>query len=130
MPASLHHTVKYNRRTPQLLPGRDLPSHAGLRVGVLENFEGHISVRYMGQAIHFQEAPPRPGLLRAVAAAFAQVSDDSQGDVAANCRLQENLTILETGDVDRLRRIRKSRARQGRKSTRRMKAIGQAVQGA
>ena len=65
-------TVKYNTRTLQLLPGTDRPSYAGLQVEIHENLEGLISVQYLGRVIPTQEAPPRPGLLRAVAASCAR----------------------------------------------------------
>ena len=126
--AARDNTVKYNKRTLQLLPGRDLPSYAGLQVEVLEDLEDRISVQYLGQTINTQEAPPRPGLLRAVAAARAQVSGESQRGVAVNGRWQESLATLETGEVDRPRRTRKSRVKQDRKPTPRQRTIWQAVQ--
>ena len=121
-------TVKYNKRTLQLLPGGDLPSYAGLQVEVHEDLEGCISVQYLGQTIATQEAPPRPGLLRAAAAARAQGNGESQWGIAVNGRWQKSLAILETGDVDRPRRTRKSRAKRDRKPTPRQMTIWQAVQ--
>ena len=80
-------TVKYNTRTLQLLPGsncclvRIAPATPDFRRKytrtIHENLEGLISVQYLGQAIATQEAPPRPGLLRA-AAARAQGSGEGQ----------------------------------------------------
>ena len=57
-------TVKYRWRTLQLLPGMERPSYAGTVVEVLEGPDGHLAVRYQGEIIPSQEAPPRPGILR------------------------------------------------------------------
>ena len=65
-------TVKYRWRTLQLLPGRDRPSYAGARVDVLEGPDGELAVRYHGQTIRTQLAPPRAGVLRASRSALAQ----------------------------------------------------------
>ena len=99
-----------------------------MQVEVLEDLEGRIAVQYLGQTINTQEAPLRPGLLRAVAAARAQVSGEIQRVVAVNGRWQESLATLETGEVDRPRRPRKSRVKQDRKPTPRQRTIWQAVQ--
>ena len=120
-------TVKYNTRTLQLLPGTDRPSYAGLQVEIHENLEGLISVQYLGRVIPTQEAPPRPGLLRAVAAR-AQGGDEGQWGRAVNGRWQESLATLETGNVDRPRRTRKSRAKLDRPPTPRQRTIWKSVQ--
>ena len=120
-------TVKYNTRTLQLLPGTDRPSYAGLQVEIHENLEGLISVQYLGRVIPTQEAPPRPGLLRAVAAR-AQGGDEGQWSMAVNGRWQESLATLETGNVDRPRRTRKSRAKLDRQPTPRQRTIWKSVQ--
>ena len=120
-------TVKYNTRTLQLPPGTDRPSYAGLQVEIHENLEGLISVQYLGQAMATQEAPPRPGLLRA-AAARAQGSGEGQWSMAVNGRWQESLATLETGNVDRPRRTRKSRAKLDRQPTPRQRDIWKSVQ--
>ena len=57
-------TVKYRWRTLQLLPGMERPSYAGTVVEVLEGLDGQLAVRYQGEIIPSQEAPPRPGILR------------------------------------------------------------------
>ena len=118
-------TVKYNTRTLQLLSGTDRPSYAGLQVEIHENPDGPISVQYSGQAISIQEAPPRPGLLRA-AAPRAQGCGEGQ----FNGRWQESLATLETGNVDRPRRTRKSRAKLNRQPTPRQRTIWKSVQAA
>ena len=57
-------TVKYRWRTLQLLPGTERRSYAGAVVDVLEGLDGQLAVRYRGEIIPSQEAPPRPGILR------------------------------------------------------------------
>ena len=57
-------TVKYRWRTLQLLPGTERRSYAGAAVDVLEGLDGQLAVRYQGEIIASQEAPPRPGILR------------------------------------------------------------------
>ena len=58
-------TVKYNWRTLQLLPGKERSSYAGAQLEVHEGLDGQLLVQYRGRTIPTQEAPPRPGLLRA-----------------------------------------------------------------
>ena len=58
-------TVKYNWRTLQLLPGKERPSYAGAQMEVHEGLDGQLLVQYQGRTIPTQEAPPRPGVLRA-----------------------------------------------------------------
>ncbi len=57
-------TLKYHRRTLQLLPDGTRPSYAGLQAEVQEDLEGRLLVQYLGQTIPNQEAPPRPSLLK------------------------------------------------------------------
>ena len=57
-------TVKYRWRTLQLLPDMERPSYAGAVVGVMEGLDGQLAVRYQGEIIPRQEAPPRPSILR------------------------------------------------------------------
>ena len=58
-------TVKYQWRTLQLLPSTERPSFAGVQVKVLEHTDGRLQIRYQGEIIPCQQAPPRPGVLRA-----------------------------------------------------------------
>ncbi len=58
-------TVKYNWHTLQLLPSMERPSYAGVQVEVQERSDGRLVVRYQDRTIPTQEAPPRPGVLRA-----------------------------------------------------------------
>ena len=57
-------TVKCGKHTLQLPLDQKYPSHAGLRVEVLEHTDGRLTVQYDGDAIHHQEAPPSLGVLR------------------------------------------------------------------
>ena len=54
-------TVKYHWRVLQLLPDRERPSYAGLRVEVLERPDGELIVQYQGHSVAMQEPPPRMG---------------------------------------------------------------------
>ena len=63
-------TVKYRWRTLQLLPGTERPSYAGAVVEVLEGLDGRLAVRYQGEIVPSQEAPPRPGMLRSFNGSF------------------------------------------------------------
>ena len=58
-------TVKYQRRTLQLLTRTERPSYAGARVEVLERSDGRLQVRHDGEIVPCRPAPPRPGALRA-----------------------------------------------------------------
>ena len=57
-------TIKFQRRTLQLLPGLERRSYAGASVVVLEGLDGRLSVQHDGRIIAVQEAPPSPGTLR------------------------------------------------------------------
>ena len=61
----MDNTVRYHRRTLQLLPGRERPSLADALVEVLERSDGRIQVQYGGEVIPHQEAPPGEGPLPA-----------------------------------------------------------------
>ena len=131
-------TVKYRWRTLQLLPGRERRSYAGAVVDVLEGLDGQLAVRYRGEIIPSQEAPPRPGKLRsfngssshksgprpnlnglgrrweaALAALDAQMDADDADD-----------TAIDNGAV----RVRKAPAMQRRKPTPLQTARWNAVQ--
>jgi len=71
-------TVKFQWRTLRLLPSQERPSYAGARVEVLEQSNGQLMVRYGGEVIPHQEAPPRPGALRASNGALAPTSEMAQ----------------------------------------------------
>ena len=67
-------TAKYRRRTLQLLPGMERPSYAGAVMEVLEGLDGQLAVRYQGEIIPSQEAPPRPDMLRSFNGSFSNGS--------------------------------------------------------
>ena len=71
-------TVKFQWRTLQLLPSQDRPSYAGAKVEVLEQSGGQLMVRYDGEVIPHQEAPPRAGALRASNGALAPTPELAQ----------------------------------------------------
>ena len=64
-------TVKYHWRVLQLLPDRERPSYAGLRVDVLERPDGELIVQYQGHTVATQEPPPRMGVLWASVTAWS-----------------------------------------------------------
>jgi transposase-like protein len=57
-------TVKFRRRTFQLLPELERPTFAGARVEVKVHLDGRMVVCHDGRQIAIQEAPPRPAVLR------------------------------------------------------------------
>ena len=57
-------TVKFQRHTLQLLPGRRRRSYAGATVLVLQGLDGRLSLQHEGRSVAAQEAPPSPGTLR------------------------------------------------------------------
>ncbi len=57
-------TVKFQRHTLQLLPGRHRRSYAGATVLVLQGLDSRLSLQNEGRIIAAQEAPPSPGFLR------------------------------------------------------------------
>ncbi len=57
-------TVKFRKRTLQLLPSLERPSYAGAQVVVLQALDGRLSVQHDGCIIAAREAPPSPGALR------------------------------------------------------------------
>ena len=57
-------TVKFQRHTLQLLPGRERHSYAGAVVEVLQGLNGRLLLQHEGRIIASQEAPPSPASLR------------------------------------------------------------------
>ena len=53
-------TVKFQRHTLQLLPGRRRRSYVGATVLVLQELDGRLSLQHEGRIIAAQEAPPSP----------------------------------------------------------------------
>ena len=90
-------TVKYRWRTLQLLPGTELRSYAGAVVDVLEGQDGHLAVRYQGEIIPSQEAPPRPGILRSFNGSSSHGTPTHGGLNGLGRRWDAALAALDTG---------------------------------
>ena len=125
---SRDNTIKYNRRTLQLLPSGTRPTYSGVQVEVQEDMEGRLLVQYQGQTIPTQEAPPRSGMLRAIAVAPMEASGPSHNINGAGGQWDACLGRLETGEVDRDLRPRKSKAQQHRIPTARQRTLWENVQ--
>ena len=92
-------TVRYRRRTLQLLPGTDRTSYAGTVVDVLESLDGHLEVQHQGRDIPSQEAPPRPSILRALAGRTGHtVAPYLSSKVNGNGLSGQSVTTLATPD--------------------------------
>ena len=127
-------TVKYRWRTLQLLPGTERRSYAGAVVDVLEGQDGHLAVRYQGEIIPSQEAPPRPGLLRSFNGSSSHGPPAHGGLNGLGRRWAAALAALDAevdaGDADDngVVRVRKAPAMQHRKPTPLQTARWNAVQ--
>ena len=125
---SRDNTIKYHRRTLQLLPGETRPTYAGVQVEVQEGLTGRLLVQYQGQIIPTQEAPPRPGILRAAGVAPPEGSRTGHSANGAVGRWDACLQRLETGELDRDLRPRKSKAQQPRIPSARQRTLWENVQ--
>ena len=90
-------TVKYRWRTLQLLPGTERRSYAGAVVEILEGLDGELAVRYQGEVIASQEAPPRPGILRSFNGSSSQGPPTYGGLNGLSRRWEEVLATLDAG---------------------------------
>ena len=98
-------TVKYHWRVLQLLPSKDRPSYAGLRVAVLERPDGELMVRYEGRTVATREPPPRMGALWASVTAWSPGPElrrivSSMGDHHISRSQQRRLAALEPVHID------------------------------
>ena len=128
-------TVKYRWRTLQLLPGTERRSYAGAAVDVLE---GQLAVRYQGEIIASQEAPPRPGILRSFNGSSSHGTPSRPDLNGLSRRWEAALAALDAqmdaGDADDTAidngavRVRKAPAMQRRKPTPLQTARWNAVQ--
>ncbi len=121
-------TVKYRWRTLQLLPGRERPSYAGVRVEVLERPDGRLLVEYKGRLIPTQEAPPRPSLMRELSQ-----TPSLNGSANGSGYHHHPLAALESRGINDAKSNRPGRARKHaapmhRKPTPRQVALWEAVQ--
>ena len=120
-------TVKYRWRTLQLLPGTERRSYAGAVVDVLEGLDGQLAVRYRGEIIPSQEAPPRAGILRSFNGSSSHGTPPCPGLNGLSRRWEAALAALDAqmdaGDADEPAidkgavRVRKAPAMQRRKPT-------------
>ena len=97
--------------------------YAGAVVDVLEGQDGHLAVRYQGEIIPSQAAPPRPGLLRSFNGSSSHGSPAHGGLNGLGRRWAAALAALDAevdaGDADDndAVRVRKAPAMQHRKPT-------------
>jgi hypothetical protein len=70
-------TVRYRGRTLQLFPGAEQPSYARTHIELQERLDGRLLVRYRGQILTPEDAPPLAAELRAQADAGFADADTS-----------------------------------------------------
>ena len=98
-------TVKYQSRVLQLLPSKERPSYAGLRVEVLERADGELMIRYQGEGVDFQEAAlGSPALWGEGSGSFPSPEGSEVADDAANGHLDDEQRKLLAGLVSSVRR--------------------------
>ena len=130
--------MKYRWRTLQLLPGTERRSYAGAVVDVLEGLDGQLAVRYRGEIIPSQEAPP-PSHTQKLQRLLLTGATPTHGDLnGLGRRWAAALAALDTGmdttDADDTAvdngavRVRKAPAMQRRKPTPLQTARWNAVQ--
>ena len=98
-------TVQYHWRVLQLLPDRERPNYARLRVEVLERPDGEIIVQHQGHTVVTQEPPPRMGALWASVTAWSPGPElkrilSSVGDHHVSRSQQRHLAALEPVRID------------------------------
>ena len=94
-------TVKYNWHTLQLLPSTERSTYLGAHVEVQERLDGKLVVHYKGRTIPTQEAPPRPGVLRALNGARGHnFNTDRFLNGGVHKHLREQLAALESVSVE------------------------------
>ena len=125
---SRDNTVKYKQRTLQLLPEGTHPTYAGVQVEVQEDLDGRLLVQHQGQMVLAQEAPPRAAQLRERAAALPVGSGQGRGVNGTGHSRDPHLATLQTGEIDRDLRPRKSKAKQHLIPTARQRALWENVQ--
>ena len=126
-------TVKYNWRTLQLLPGKERPSYAGAQLEVHEGLDGQLLVQYRGRTIPTQEAPPRPGVLRASNGPLRYGPGFERRVNGVGSHPKESLASLDAIEADSATlngggRVRKPPASPRRKPTPRQRVRWKAVQ--
>ena len=96
-------TVEYHWRVLQLLPSKERPSYAGLRVDVLERADGELMIRYQGEAVDYQEGPPPSSALWGAASVCSPGPEQQDvADGVVNSHLneaqRERLATLESSE--------------------------------
>ena len=131
-------TVKYRWRTLQCCRGRSGAAMRGRVVDVLEGLDGQLAVRYRGEIIPSQEAPPRPGIPRSFNGSSSHGPPPRPDLNGLSGRWEAALAALDAemdaGDADDTAtdngavRVRKAPAMQRRKPTPLQTARWNAVQ--
>ena len=94
-----------SRGQRQLLPDRERPSYAGLRVEVLERPDGELIVQYQRHTVATQEPPPRMGALWASVHSWSPGPElkrivSNVGDHHISKSQQRRLAALEPVRID------------------------------
>ena len=107
-------TVKYQWRVLQLLPSKERPSYAGLRVELLERADGELMIRYQGEPIDFQEATLRsPALWGEGTGSFPSPESSEAAGGLANGHLDDDQRKLLAGLESSVRRKAKAKKATG-----------------
>ena len=85
-------------------------------------------MQHQAQTVLSQEVPPHPAQLRKNAASMPESSRQARGVNGAGHRCDSHLATLQTGEMDRDLRPRKSRAKQHLTPTARQRALWENVQ--
>ena len=107
-------TIKYQWRVLQLLPSKERPSYAGLRVELLERADGELMIRYQGEPIDFQEATLRsPALWGEGTGSFPSPESSEAAGGLANGHLDDDQRKLLAGLESSVRRKAKAKKATG-----------------
>ena len=107
-------TVKYHWRVLQLLPSKERPSYAGLRVEVLERADGELMLRYQGETVDFQEAfQPTAALWGEGSGSFPSPEGSEAAGGEANGHLDDEQRKLLAGLESSVRRKAKAKKATG-----------------
>ena len=107
-------TIKYQWRVLQLLPSKERPSYAGLRVELLERADGELMIRYQGEPIDFQEATLRsPALWGEGTGSFPSPESSEVAGGLANGHLDDEQRKLLAGLESSVRRKAKAKKATG-----------------
>lgn len=125
-------TVRYCASTLHLLPGRDRPTYAGLKVDVLEGLHGQLAIEHEGRVISSQKAPSRPDTLRGVNGHSSVAPPDRNGLDSRWATVVASLDRERAEEADRetVHRVRKKKAPPPRKPTPKQVARWEAVHAA